>query len=71
MLLFLVVGFCLEIVLERERCSAKLRRKKRGMEGKKKFSLGHVSMKKLSDVKFFKFFFSMEYLEHSSCVICT
>lgn len=57
MLLFLVVGFCLEIVLERGLCSAKLRRKKKGMEGEKKFSLRHISMKKLLAVKFKKNFF--------------
>lgn len=57
MLLFLVVGFCLEIVLERGLCSAKLRRKKKGMEGEKKFSLRHISMKKLLGVKFLNFFF--------------
>lgn len=41
------VVVCLEIVLERGWCSTKLIRKKRGKEGKRKFCLGHLILKKL------------------------
>lgn len=48
-----MVSFCLEIVLERVTVFSKIEKEEEGYGRKEKFSLGHVSMKKLSDVKFF------------------